>query len=73
MGILHYLGFDELADSVNELVTGVDELRNEIVASVVGSSEELKKTVGDFTGSIGLHENSSSHDNAGDNSSSPTV
>lgn len=52
MGFLQMLGLDELADSVNELTSGFDELRNEIVGSIVGSGEELQSTVNDIAGSI---------------------
>lgn len=52
MGFLQYLGLDDLADSVNELTTGIDELREEIVSSVMGTGEELKSTVNDIAGSI---------------------
>lgn len=52
MGFLQYLGLDDLADSVNEFTTEMDSLRNEIVDSVVGPTEELKNTVDDITGSL---------------------
>ena len=52
MGFLQYLGLDELADSVNELTTGFEELRDEIVTSVIGPTEDLKNTIGEITGSI---------------------
>lgn len=52
MGFLQYLGLDDLADSVNELTTEIDGLRDEIITSVVGPAEELKNTVGDITQSI---------------------
>jgi hypothetical protein len=52
MGLLQYLGLDDLADSVNELTTGFEELRDEIVTSVIGPGEELKSTISDITGSI---------------------
>lgn len=52
MGFLQFLGLDELADSVNELTSGIDELRDEIISSVIGSGEELKSTVDDIAGSI---------------------
>ena len=52
MGFLQYLGLDDLADSVNEFTSGFEELRDEIISSVVGSGEELKETVHDIAGSI---------------------
>lgn len=52
MGFLQYLGLDDLADSVNEFTTEMDGLRNEIVNSVVGPTEELKNTVDDIAGSL---------------------
>lgn len=52
MGFLQYLGLDDLADSVNELTSEFDGLREEIITSVVGPAEELKNTVGDITQSI---------------------
>lgn len=52
MGILQYLGLDELADSVNELTVGFEELREEIVTSVIGPASDLKDTVNDIAGSV---------------------
>lgn len=52
MGIFQLLGLDDLAESVNELTTGIDELREEIVSSVIGPGEELKNTVTDIAGTI---------------------
>ena len=52
MGIFQFLGLDDLADSVNELTAGIDELREEIVSSVIGPGEELKDAVNDITGAI---------------------
>ena len=52
MVFLNYLGLDDLADSVNELTNGFDELREEIVSSVVGSGEELKNTIDDIGNSL---------------------
>ncbi len=52
MGFLNYLGLDDLADSVNELTSGFDELREEIVTSVAGSGEELKNTIDDIGNSL---------------------
>ena len=52
MGLLNYFGLDELADSVRELTDGIDELKQEIITSVVGPGEELKNTVHDIAGSI---------------------
>ncbi len=52
MGILQYLGLDDLADSVNELTSGLDELREEIITSVIGPGEELKNTVNEIAGSV---------------------
>lgn len=52
MGIFQLLGLDDLADSVNELTTGFDELKEEIISSVIGPGEELKNTVTDIAGTI---------------------
>jgi len=52
MGILNYFGFDELADSIRELTDGIDELKQDILTSVVGPGEELKDTVNDIAGSV---------------------
>lgn len=52
MGILQYLGLDDLADSVNEFTSGLDELRDEVVSSIIGPTEELKDTVHDIAGSL---------------------
>ena len=48
MGFLEFLGLDELAERVNELTTGIDELRDEIISSVVSTTEEVKDTVNDI-------------------------
>lgn len=52
MGLLQYLGLDDLADSVNELTSGIDELKDEIISSVIGPGEELKNTVTDIAADI---------------------
>jgi len=52
MSFLQYLGLDDLADSVNEFTSGFEELRDEIISSVIGPGEELKETVHDIAGSI---------------------
>jgi hypothetical protein len=52
MGLLQHLGLDDLADSVNEFTSGFDELRDEIISSVIGPGEELKNTVDDIAGSV---------------------
>lgn len=52
MGLLNFLGLDDLADSVSELTSGIDELRDEFISSVVGPGEELKNTVDEIAGSI---------------------
>lgn len=52
MGIFQLLGLDDLADSVNELTTSIEELKEDIVTSVIGPGEELKNTVTDIAGTI---------------------
>jgi hypothetical protein len=52
MGFLEYLGLDDLANSVSDLTTEIDGIREDIITSVVGPAEELKNTVGDITQSI---------------------
>lgn len=47
MGFLEFLGLDELADSINELTTGIDELRDEVISSVIGTGDDLKEVVAD--------------------------
>jgi hypothetical protein len=59
MGLLQYLGLDDLADSVNEFTTGFDELKDEIISSVVGPTEELKNTVTDIVSEVQTDENAS--------------
>jgi hypothetical protein len=59
MGLLQYLGLDDLADSVNEFTTGFDELKDEIISSVVGPAEELKNTVTDIASEVQTDENAS--------------
>lgn len=46
------LGLDDLADSVNELTSGIEGLRDEFISSVVGSGEELKQTVDEISEAI---------------------
>ena len=57
MGFLQYLGLDDLADSINEFTTELDGLREEVVNSVVGPTEELKSTVNDIAHSVTSEEN----------------
>ena len=52
MGLLDYLGLNDIADGIREFTTEIDGLKNEIIDSVVGPSEELKDTVNDIAGSI---------------------
>jgi len=52
MGLLDYLGLDDLADGIREFTDGIDELKQEIISSVVGPGEELKNTVNDITDSV---------------------
>lgn len=59
MGLLQYLGLDDLADSVNEFTTGLDELKDEIINSVVGPTEDLKNTVTDIVSEVTTDENAS--------------
>lgn len=57
MGFLQYLGLDDLADSINEFTTEIDGLRDEIIGSVVGPTEELKSTVDDIANAVTTEEN----------------
>lgn len=52
MGILQYLGLDDVADSVNELTSGFDELRDEIISSVIGPGEELKSAIDEIASTV---------------------
>jgi hypothetical protein len=52
MGLLNYFGLDDLADGIRDFTDGIDELKNEIITSVVGPGEELKNTVNEIAGSI---------------------
>ncbi len=52
MGLLNFLGLDDLADGVNELTSSLDELRSEIVDSIIEPSEELKSTITDISDSV---------------------
>lgn len=52
MGLLNFLGLDDLADSVNELTTGLDELRSDIVGSIVEPAEDVKNTITDISETI---------------------
>ena len=59
MGLLHYFGLDDLADSVNEFTTGIDGLKEDIINSVIGPGEELKNTVNDIVSEVNPDENTS--------------
>lgn len=52
MSLLSMLGLDDLEDSIKELTEGIDDLKKDIVESVIGPGEDLKKTVNDIAGSI---------------------
>ena len=52
MGLLNYFGFDEFADGIKELTDGFDELKQDIVESVIGPGDELKDTVNEIAGSM---------------------
>lgn len=52
MGLLNDFGFDELASSLKELTDGIEELKADIVESVIGPGKELKDTAHDIAGSI---------------------
>ena len=52
MSLLNFLGLDDLADGIREFTDGIDELKQDIVESVIGPSEELQNTVNDIAGSI---------------------
>lgn len=42
MSLLSYLGLDDLADGIREFTDGFDELKQEVLSSVIGPGEELK-------------------------------
>lgn len=52
MGLLNLLGLDDLADSVNDLTSDIQGLRDDIIESVVGPGEDLKNTATDIVDSI---------------------
>ena len=52
MSFLSYLGLDDVADGIREFTDGFDELKQEIISSVIGPGEELKNTVGDIVESV---------------------
>lgn len=56
MGFLHYFGLDDLADSVNEFTESFDELKTEIISSIVDPGVELKETVNDIADSVANKE-----------------
>ena len=52
MGLLNFLGLDEIADSVREFTDEFDALKQDVIDSVIAPGEELKNTVDDIAGSI---------------------
>ncbi len=52
MSFLSYLGLDDVADGIREFTDGFDELKQEILSSVIGPAEELKNTVGEIAQSV---------------------
>ncbi len=52
MSLLSLLGLDDLADGINEFTAGFEELKTEIIDSVIGPGEELKNTVDEIAGSV---------------------
>ncbi len=52
MSFLSYLGLDDVADGIREFTDGFDELKQEILSSVIGPGEELKNTVGEIVESV---------------------
>jgi hypothetical protein len=52
MGLLNLLGLDDLADSVSDLTSDIQGLKDDIIESVVGPGEELKNTVTEISESI---------------------
>lgn len=48
MGFLQMLGLDDLADSVGELTSSIDELKEDFISSVLGPGEDLKNTISDI-------------------------
>ena len=52
MSLLSLLGLDDLADGINEFTSGFEELKGEIIESVLGPGEELKNTIDEIAGSV---------------------
>lgn len=52
MGILQYLGLDELADSVNELTQQFDGLRDDIVSSITDAKDSSQQVISDISNSL---------------------
>lgn len=52
MGLLDFLGIDDIAESISEFASDLDELKEEIVTSLVEPGEELKKTVDDISDTL---------------------
>lgn len=52
MSLLSYLGLDDVADGLREFTDGFDEIKQEIISSVIGPGEELKNTVGEIVESV---------------------
>jgi len=52
MSFLSYLGLDDVAEGIREFTDGFDELKQEIISSVIGPGEELKNTVGEIVDSV---------------------
>jgi phage-related minor tail protein len=52
MGILQYLGLDELADGIQEFTEQIDGLRDDIVSSIMETADDSKQAVADISESL---------------------
>ena len=52
MGILNYLGLDELADGIQEFTQQLDGLRDDIVSSIMETADDSKRAVADISESL---------------------
>ena len=52
MGILQYLGLDELADGIQEFTEQIDGLRDDIVSSIMETVDDSKQAAADISESL---------------------
>lgn len=67
MGFLQDLGLDDLLSSVREMTEQFDELKDEIITSILEPSTELKDTIQDSAASLTGGEAVSSVDSSESN------